>query len=107
MNGDINHEIQIFAQWIDESRYQVVFTGAGISTESGLPDFRGSDGIWTRRDKGLTPPKVMTSPWDSVDPNSGHFANVKLQRLDTLKFLISQNVDNLHLKSGIHPELLA
>ncbi len=106
MNDDLNHRIQILAQWIYESRYPVVFTGAGISTESGLPDFRGPDGIWTRRDKGL-PPKTMTSPWDSVDPNSGHFAIVELQKLDNLKFLISQNVDNLHLKSGIRPELLA
>ncbi len=106
MNDDLNHRIQTLAQWIYESRYPVVFTGAGISTESGLPDFRGPDGIWTRRDKGL-PPKTMTSPWDSVDPNSGHFAIVELQKLDRLKFLISQNVDNLHLKSGIRSDLLA
>jgi NAD-dependent deacetylase len=49
----------------------------------------------------------MTRPWDSVQPNSGHLAIVELQKLDKLKFLISQNVDNLHLKSGIRPELLA
>lgn len=106
MNDDLDQRIQSLAQWIYESRHPVVFTGAGISTESGLPDFRGPDGIWTRRDKGL-PPKEMTSPWDSVDPNSGHLSIVELQKLDKLKFLISQNVDNLHLKSGIRPELLA
>jgi len=88
-----------------EAKYLVVFTGAGISTESGLPDFRGPDGLWTRRDKGL-PPKPMPS-WDSVQPNQGHLAIVELQKLGKLKFLISQNVDNLHLKSGIKPELLA
>ena len=93
------------AQWMYEANYLVVFTGAGISTESGLPDFRGPDGIWTRRDKGL-PPKPMPS-WDSVQPNKGHLAIVELQKLGKLKFLISQNVDNLHLKSGIKPELLA
>lgn len=49
----------------------------------------------------------MSKPWDSVEPNKGHMAIVDLQKLGKLKFLISQNVDNLHLKSGIRPELLA
>lgn len=84
----------------------MVFTGAGISTESGLPDFRGPDGLWTRRDKGL-PPRAMAVSWQEVEPNPGHLAIVELQRLGKLKSLISQNVDNLHLKSGIKPELLA
>ena len=102
----IENRIKTLAQWLYESRYPVVFTGAGISTESGLPDFRGPDGLWTRRDKGL-PPRPMSRPWDSVEPNKGHIAIVELQKLEKLKFLISQNVDNLHLKSGIRPELLA
>lgn len=89
-----------------ESRYLVVFTGAGISTESGLPDFRGPDGVWTRRDKGL-PPKPIHKPWNQVAPNTGHLAIAELQKIGKLKFLISQNVDNLHLKSGIKEELLA
>lgn len=93
------------AQWMFEANHLVVFTGAGISTESGLPDFRGPDGIWTRMDKGL-PPKPMPS-WDSAQPNKGHLAIVELQKLGKLKFLISQNIDNIHLKSGIKPELLA
>jgi len=87
-----------------EAKYLVVFTGAGISTESGLPDFRGPEGIWTRQEKGL-PPK--TRPFTSVEPNVGHRAIVELQNLGKLKFLISQNVDNLHLRSGIRLELLA
>ena len=99
MTEKLDHKIQTLAQWLYEARYPVVFTGAGISTESGLPDFRGPDGVWTRRDKGL-PPRSMSKPWDQVNPNSGHFAIVELQKLDKLKFLISQNVDNLHLKSG-------
>jgi NAD-dependent SIR2 family protein deacetylase len=106
MAEQIEDKIQILAKWLYESRYQVVFTGAGISTESGLPDFRGPDGVWTRRDKGL-PPKAMNSPWDTVEPNSGHYAIVELQKIGKLKFIISQNVDNLHIKSGIQPELLA
>ena len=106
MKEDLGKRIQTLAEWLYESRHPVVFTGAGISTESGLPDFRGPDGMWTRRDKGL-PPRPMSRPWDSVEPNSGHTAIADLQKLGKLAFLISQNVDNLHLKSGIHPDSLA
>ena len=102
--ANVEERIKKLAQWMFESKYLVVFTGAGISTESGLPDFRGPDGIWTRQEKGL-PPK--TRPFTSVEPNVGHRAVAELQRLGKLKFLISQNVDNLHLRSGIRPELLA
>jgi NAD-dependent SIR2 family protein deacetylase len=106
MDKDLDQRIQTFAQWLYESSYPVVFTGAGISTESGLPDFRGPDGLWTRRDKGL-PPRPMAVSWHDVEPNMGHLAIMELQKLGKLKFLISQNVDNLHLKSGIKPGLLA
>ena len=106
MKEDLKKRIKTLAQWLYESRYPVIFTGAGISTESGLPDFRGPDGLWTRRDKGLAP-KSTTRSWNSVDPNKGHMAILELQKLGKLKFLVSQNVDNLHLKSGIRPELLA
>jgi len=106
MNEDLDQRIETLAMWLYKSHYPVFFTGAGISTESGLPDFRGPDGVWTRRDKGLPPPP-MTKPWDSVEPNPGHLAIVELQKIGRLKFLISQNVDNLHLKSGIPPDLLA
>ena len=80
MDEQLDKKIQILAQWLYECRYPVVFTGAGISTESGLPDFRGPDGVWTRRDRGL-PPKAMSKSWDSVEPNSGHYAIVELQKL--------------------------
>ncbi len=99
-------QIELAAQWIAKSKKLVAFTGAGISTESGLPDFRGPDGVWTRRDKGLPPPKSK-KPWHLVDPNPAHIALVELQNLGILDFLISQNVDNLHLKSGIKLEKLA
>jgi mono-ADP-ribosyltransferase sirtuin 6 len=105
MKTDLEERIEELAKLLFKSRYPVFFTGAGISTESGLPDFRGPDGMWTRRDKGL-PPRP-SRPWDSVEPNSGHMALAELQRMGKLKFLISQNVDNLHLKSGIRPDLLA
>ncbi len=106
MNKNLEERIEAFAKLLYKSRYPVFFTGAGISTESGLPDFRGPDGVWTRRDKGLAP-RPMSKPWNSVEPNSGHLAIVELQKIGKLRFLISQNVDNLHLKSGIQPELLA
>ncbi len=105
MKKDLQERIEILATLLFKSRYPVFFTGAGISTESGLPDFRGPDGMWTRRDKGLAPKPGR--PWDSVEPNSGHMALAELQKMGRLKFLISQNVDNLHLKSGIRPDLLA
>jgi len=103
--SDLQKRMQILAQWMFEAKHLVVFTGAGISTESGLPDFRGPDGLWTRRDKGLPPQKPVD--WSKVEPNENHFAIVELQNMGKLGFIISQNVDNLHLKSGIHPDLLA
>jgi NAD-dependent SIR2 family protein deacetylase len=102
--GSLEERIDQLGQWMLEAQYLVVFTGAGISTESGLPDFRGPDGVWTRQAKGL-PPKPR--PFSSAEPNAGHLAIVQLQKLGKLRFLISQNVDNLHLASGIRPDLLA
>ncbi len=101
---NLEERIEELAQWILEAKYLVLFTGAGISTESGLPDFRGPNGLWTRQAKGL-PPKPR--PFASVEPNTGHRAVVELQNLGKMRFLISQNVDNLHLKSGVQPDLLA
>lgn len=104
MLSDLDKRITTLAQWMFEAKHLVVFTGAGISTESGLPDFRGPDGIWTRQAKGLP-----TKPRDFslAEPNAGHLAIVELQKLGKLSFLISQNVDNLHLRSGIRLDLLA
>lgn len=101
---DLKQRIKILVDWLREAKHLVVFTGAGISTESGLPDFRGPDGLWTRRARGFPPPKFN---WGKVRPNRNHYALVELQKLGKLAFLISQNVDNLHLASGIRPELLA
>ncbi|MHA1343190.1 MAG: SIR2 family NAD-dependent protein deacylase [Promethearchaeota archaeon] len=102
---DLQEKINLAAKWIAESKKLVVFTGAGISTDSGLPDYRGPDGVWTRRDKGLPPPKSL--PWDQVKPNQGHYALVELLEMGKLDFLISQNVDGLHAKSGIPFDKLA
>ena len=101
---DLHDRIETLVQWVSGARHLVVFTGAGISTESGLPDFRGPDGLWTRRDKGLPPPKF---DWSSAKPNQSHMAIAQLQDMGKLAFIISQNIDNLHLESGINPDSLA
>jgi len=101
---DLDKRLNTLSEWMFEARHLVVFTGAGISTESGLADFRGPDGLWTRQAKGL-PTKSID--FASAEPNAGHLAIAELQRLGKLAFLISQNVDNLHLRSGIRPELIA
>jgi mono-ADP-ribosyltransferase sirtuin 6 len=98
--------IETIASWIIECEHLVAFTGAGISTDSGIPDFRGPEGVWTRRDAGLSPPRWRVSP-DKVRPNASHLALFELQQMGKLKFLITQNTDNLHRESGIPSELLA
>ena len=103
---ELDEKIDIAVKWIYESNNLVIFTGAGISTESGIPDFRGPDGVWTRRDKGLPPPK-MSVPYNQVKPNQGHYAVLDLLNLGKMIYLISQNVDGLHAKSGISFEKLA
>ena len=102
---ELEDRINLAAEWIAKSENLVIFTGAGISTDSGLPDFRGPNGVWTRRDKGLPPPKSL--PRDQVKPNQGHYAIVELMEIGKLDYVISQNVDGLHVKSGIPFEKLA
>ena len=98
--------IEAIARWIINCERIVAFTGAGISTDSGLPDFRGPNGVWTRRDAGLPAPRWRVPP-SQVGPNASHLSLLELQRLGKLQFLITQNTDNLHRRSGIRPELLA
>ncbi len=98
--------IETIARWITECEHIVAFTGAGISTDSGIPDFRGPNGVWTRRDAGLPAPRWRVPP-GQVEPNMSHLSLVELQRLGKLRFLVTQNTDNLHRRSGIRPELLA
>jgi NAD-dependent deacetylase len=102
----LEEQIETIARWIVECEHIVGFTGAGISTDSGIPDFRGPEGVWTRRDAGLPAPRWRVPP-GQVMPNASHLSLVELQRLGKLRFLITQNTDNLHRRSGIHPELLA
>jgi NAD-dependent SIR2 family protein deacetylase len=102
----LEQHIKTIARWIVRCERIVAFTGAGISTDSGIPDFRGPKGVWTRRDAGLPAPRWRVSP-GLVKPNASHLSLVELQGLGKLQFLITQNTDNLHRRSGIRPELLA
>src|SRR5829696_225145 len=102
----LQHHVGKIARWIAGSEHIVAFTGAGISTDSGIPDFRGPEGVWTRRDAGLPAPRWRVPP-GQVEPNASHLSLLELQRLGKLQFLITQNTDNLHRRSGIHLESLA
>ena len=105
-HSDLHQDIETLAGWIAGGEHVVAFTGAGISTDSGIPDFRGPDGVWTRRDAGLAAPRWKVPP-GQVKPNPSHLALAELHRLGKVRFLITQNTDNLHRRSGIPPELLA
>merc|ERR1719329_29731 len=87
------------AALVQDSRHFVVFTGAGISTSAGIPDFRGPDGKWTRKAEGLEPLKGVTCV--EAYPTPTHMALVELLNRNILKYLISQNCDGLHRRSGI------
>jgi NAD-dependent deacetylase len=102
----LQRHIGKIARWISGSEHVIAFTGAGISTDSGIPDFRGPEGVWTRRDAGLPAPKWRVPPGE-VAPNASHLSLFELQLLGRLRFLVTQNTDNLHRRSGIHPEFLA
>lgn len=102
-----NEKINEVAKKILASKHMVVFTGAGISTESGLPDYRGPEGVWTLKEQGKKPKATSRKPWSEMEPNDGHLVLKNWQDQGFLKFLISQNVDGLHLKSGIKLDLLA
>jgi NAD-dependent deacetylase len=108
---------------VGRARHVVVLTGAGISTDSGIPDFRGPQGVWTRDpaaekaanlDVYLSDPEVrrrawqnrLTSPLWEAQPNEGHAAIVALERAGRLDTLVTQNIDGLHQKAGSDPELV-
>jgi NAD-dependent deacetylase len=115
--------IETVRAWIDEARRVVALTGAGISTDSGIPDFRGPQGVWTKNPGAekmatlqnyVAEPEVRKRAWRSrlehpawrAEPNAGHRALVVLERRGKLDTLITQNVDGLHAKAGTSPERL-
>jgi len=77
----------------------VFHTGAGVSTSAGIPDFRGPKGVWTLEEKGITP--QMETTFDDARPSLTHMALVKLVEENVVQHVVSQNVDGLHIKSGI------
>ena len=113
--------IETVRGWIDAAERVVALTGAGISTDSGIPDFRGPQGVWTRNPGAeklatlqhyLADPDVRRRAWRSrlespawqAKPNAGHLALRALERRGKLHALITQNVDGLHLAAGSSPE---
>jgi len=107
--------------WIDDAQRVVVLTGAGISTDSGIPDFRGPQGLWTKNPLAekmsnihyyLADPEVrklswqnrLSSPAWTARPNAGHLSLVTLERRNKLHALITQNIDELHQLAGNSPE---
>ncbi|XP_062184480.1 NAD-dependent protein deacetylase SRT1 isoform X1 [Phragmites australis] len=102
----LQNKIEELAVMVQKSKHLVVFTGAGISTSSGIPDFRGPKGVWTLQRAGKGAPNASL-PFHRAVPSLTHMALVELERAGLLKFVISQNVDSLHLRSGFPREKLA
>lgn len=113
--------LEMIAGWLRESRNTAVLTGAGISTESGIPDFRGPQGVWTKNPGAermatlqhyMADREARVRSWRNriespmlagAEPNPGHFALAELERKGKLQTLVTQNVDGLHLRAGTSP----
>ncbi|KAF4455691.1 NAD-dependent deacetylase sirtuin-6 [Fusarium albosuccineum] len=91
---------------INKSKHFVVFTGAGVSTSAGIPDFRGPEGAWTLRAQGRARTTKAVSTLQAI-PTPSHMALLELQNRGVLKYLVSQNCDGLHRRSGIRPEMIS
>jgi len=111
-------ELDTIRGWIYAAQRVVVLTGAGISTDSGIPDFRGPKGVWTLNPKAermsdiryyTTDPEVRRLSWQSrlahpawtAAPNAGHRALAELERRGKLHALVTQNIDGLHQRAGV------
>jgi NAD-dependent deacetylase len=119
VTGDAVTGAEQLADLISSSARAVVFTGAGISTESGIPDFRSPGGIWTKMQPisfqdYLADPEArrlswqrrleMEETWKTVEPNDGHRAVAKLVAAGRISHVITQNIDGLHQISGVPDE---
>ena len=117
----LERDIAEVRRWIATAQRVVALTGAGISTESGIPDFRGPKGVWTTNPGAertatlqhyMSDPEVRRQAWRnrldhaawSAKPNAGHRALVTLEQRGNLDVLITQNVDGLHHAAGSAPE---
>jgi NAD-dependent deacetylase len=111
------------AGWLRAAGNVVVLTGAGISTESGIPDFRGPNGVWTKNPGAerlstlhayMTDRDVRVQAWHlrlehptwTAEPGPGHVALAELERKGRLQTLVTQNIDGLHQKAGTSSEVL-
>jgi NAD-dependent deacetylase len=116
-----DEELARIAGWLRDARQIVVLTGAGISTESGIPDFRGPQGVWTKNPEAektatlsyyVRDPEVRRRAWQNrlesemwrAKPNAGHRALAELEQRAALHTLVTQNVDGLHIAAGTSPE---
>ncbi|XP_036874460.1 NAD-dependent protein deacylase sirtuin-6 isoform X3 [Manis javanica] len=102
---ELEQKVWELAQLVWQSSNVVFHTGAGISTASGIPDFRGPHGVWTMEEQGLAP--KFDTTFESARPSQTHMALVQLERVGLLRFLVSQNVDGLHVRSGFPRNKLA
>jgi NAD-dependent deacetylase len=117
MPSAVGQRLDEVAGWLQAARRVVVLTGAGISTESGIPDFRGPEGVWTRDPRAealsdirfyVADAEVRKRSWQlrthhpglTARPNAGHQALVELERSGRLQLLITQNIDGLHRRAG-------
>jgi NAD-dependent deacetylase len=111
----IESDIDAAARLLAAARRILVFTGAGISTESGIPDFRGPQGVWRTRDPArytiqnyLADPEVRRERWqdrlssgiEEAEPNAAHRAITDLQRTGRAPVVVTQNIDGLHQRAG-------
>jgi NAD-dependent deacetylase len=116
MSSRVNSDIAELADLLRGARRAVVFTGAGISTESGIPDFRSPGGIWTKMmpvqfQDYIADPAArrvswerrfeMEETWNAVKPNAGHLAVAELVRRGIVSAVITQNIDSLHQAAGV------
>lgn len=109
--------------WIDHAERVLVLTGAGISTDSGIPDFRGPNGVWTKNPRAersshiavyVSEPDVRRAAWQQrlhhpawdAQPSAGHRALVDLERRGKLIALVTQNIDGLHQRAGTSGDLV-
>jgi NAD-dependent protein deacetylase/lipoamidase len=116
-----DQELERIAGWLRDAGQIVVLTGAGISTESGIPDFRGPQGVWTKNPAAektatlqyyVADPDVRRLAWKNrlesemwaAEPNAGHRALAELERRANVHTLVTQNVDGLHQAAGFSPE---
>ncbi|KAH6634663.1 DHS-like NAD/FAD-binding domain-containing protein [Chaetomium sp. MPI-SDFR-AT-0129] len=104
--SELDDKARQLATLIRQSKHFIVFTGAGISTSAGIPDFRGPEGAWTLQAQGRQRTTAATSSLQAI-PTATHMALVGLQDGGLLKYVVSQNCDGLHRRSGILPDKIS